>query len=436
MTEATTHAGSDDSLHGIKRFLWILLILAVILAIWGVVSRVRDREKIGQETANEAIPVVFTAKPTRGPAVQELVLPGNVTAFIEAPIYARTNGYLKTWYTDIGAPVKRGQLLAEIDTPEVDQELRQSKSDLATARANARIATITDVRWRGLLVNKAVSPQDADTRAATAQAAKATEASAQANVGRLEELESFKRVVAPFDGVVTSRNTDIGALINAGQSAGSQLFRVADTKHLRVYVAVPEQYAPQTVPGVEAQLSFNEYPGVSYQAKLVRTAQALDPTLRTLQVELQVDNTKGELFPGAYAEVHFNLPGNATALRVPATALVFRAQGLQIATVVQGNEVKLRNVTQGRDFGTTVEVLTGLSPDDVIIVNPPDSITDGAQVRIAKPQQQGQPRGQQGPGNPDGQPSDQQGAPGNQQAPQPVQGQKQAREPRSGNGQG
>jgi RND family efflux transporter MFP subunit len=312
-----------------------------------------------------------------------LVLPGNVTAFIEAPIYARTSGYLKSWYTDIGTPVKRGQLLAEIETPEVDQQLRQSKSDLATAAANARIATSTDVRWKGLLVNKAVSPQDADTRAASAEAVQATAASAQANVGRLEELESFKRVVAPFDGVVTARNTDIGALINAGQAMGSQLFRVSDVTRLRVYVQVPEQYAPQTRPGVAAQLRFNEHPGVEYPAKVVRTAQALDPTLRTLQVELQVDNSKGELFPGAYAEVHFNLPGNANTLRVPATALVFRAAGLQIATVVQGNQVKLHSVSQGRDFGTTVELLSGVMANDVIIVNPPDSITDGAQVRIA-----------------------------------------------------
>ena len=373
----------EDSLRGVKRFLWILLIAAVILAIWGVVSRVRGREKVGQETSQEAIPVVRTAKPTASPASDELVLPGNVTAFIEAPIYARTSGYLKRWYTDIGTPVKRGQLLAEIETPEVDQQLRQSKSDLATAVANARIATSTDVRWKGLLVNKAVSPQDAETRAASAEAAQATAASAQANVGRLEELESFKRVVAPFDGVVTARNTDIGALINAGQTTGSQLFRVSDVTRLRVYVQVPEQYAPQTRPGVEAQLRFNEHPGVEYPAKVVRTAQALDPTLRTLQVELQVDNSKGELFPGAYAEVHFKLPGNANTLRVPATALVFRAAGLQIATVEQDNHVKLHSVSQGRDFGTTVELLSGVTANDVIVVNPPDSITDGARVRIA-----------------------------------------------------
>ena len=374
-----------ETLQAIRRFLWILAVVAVLLAIWGVFSRVRGRDRIGAETAAEAIPVVQTAQPTPSPVSDELVLPGNVTAFYEAPIYARTSGYVKNWYTDIGTSVKKGQLLAEIETPEVDQQLRQSRADLDTAEANARIAAVTDARWQGLLVNQAVSPQDADTRRATAQATKAAQASAMANVARLEQLESFKRLVAPFDGVVTARNTDIGALINAGQSTGTQLFRVADTTRLRIYVQVPEQYAPLVKAGLEAQLRFNEHQGVEYAAKVVRTAQALDPTLRTLQVELQVDNPKGELFPGAYAEVHFKLPGSTRTLRVPATALVFRAAGLQVAAVEQGDVVKLHTVVQGRDFGTAVEILNGLSVNDVIIVNPPDSITDGSKVRISKP---------------------------------------------------
>ncbi len=381
----------------IKRFLWIVLIVAVAVAVWGVVSRVRGRDRIGEETSRDAIPVVMVEKPRHSPATDELVLPGDVSAYIEAPIYARTNGYLKAWYTDIGTPVKRGQLLAEIETPEVDQQLRQAKADLATALANARIAAITDVRWRGLLENHAVSPQDADTRAANAQATKAAADSAQANVARLEDLESFKRVVAPFDGVVTARNTDIGALINAGQSAGSQLFRIADTSRLRVYVQVPEQFAPQAKPGVAAQLHFNEHPGVNYAAQVVRTAQALDPSLRTLQVELLVDNGKGELFPGSYTEVHFKLPGSRSTLLVPATALVFRAAGLQVATLAQHDRVKLRSIRQGRDFGSTIEVLSGLSADDLVIVNPPDSIADNEQVRLSKPEPtpgQGQAGGQ------------------------------------------
>ena len=382
--------GDEETLRAVRRSLWILAVIAVVAAIWGVFSRVQGRDRIGEETALEATPVVQTARPTPSPGTDELVLPGNVTAFFEAPIYARTSGYLKNWYTDIGTPVKKGQLLAEIETPEVDQQLRQSRSDLSTAEANARIAAETDVRWQALLVNKAVSPQDADTRRATAEATKAAQASAMANVARLEQLESFKRLVAPFDGVVTARNTDVGALINAGQSAGTQLFRVADTTRLRIYVQVPEQYAPLIKPDLEAQLQFNEYLGVGYAAKVVRTAQALDPSLRTLQVELQVDNSKGELFPGAYAEVHFKLPGSARTVRVPATALVFRAAGLQVAAVEQGDVVKLLTVTQGRDFGTSVEILSGLSANELIIVNPPDSITDGSKVRIAKPRPLGQ----------------------------------------------
>ena len=381
----TDTPSQDERLRGVKRFLWVLLVVASLLAVGGIVSRVRGRDEVGQETAAAAVPVVLVTRPTRGPGVDELALPGSVTAFIEAPIYARTSGYLKNWYTDIGTPVKKGQLLAQIETPEIDQQLRQAKSDLATAQANARLANITNVRWQGLLANRAVSPQDADTRQWNAQASQATAASAEANVRRLDELESFKRVVAPFDGVVTVRNTDIGALINAGQSAGAQLFRVADVSRLRVYVQVPEQFAPQARPGVEAQLRFNEHPGVDYPATVVRTAQALDPTLRTLQVELQVDNKKGELFPGAYAEVHFKLPGNTNTVRVPATALVFRSAGLQIATLDQDSHVKLRSVTQGRDFGNAVEILTGITASDVIIVNPPDSISDGEQVRTQKP---------------------------------------------------
>ena len=371
--------------QGLRRFLLIIGVLAVILAVWGIVSRVRARNELARQTVTASVPVVNTHKPSRSPAIEELVLPGDVQAFIEAPIYARTSGYLKKWYVDIGAPVKKGQLLAEIDTPEVDQELRQSQSQLATAQANARLAESTNERWKGLLATRSVSQQDADTKAADAAASRATAASAQANVARLEELESFKRVVAPFDGVVTLRNTDIGALINAGQSAGAALFRVADTQRLRVYVQVPEPYATRTQPGVQADLRFTEHPGHDYPATLVRTARALDPVLRTLQVEFQVDNPAGELFPGSYAEVHIKVPGSAGTLRVPASALLFRAAGLQIAVVGANGRVSLRHIVEGRDFGRSVEVLSGLSAEDEIIDNPPDSLVDGTQVRIARP---------------------------------------------------
>jgi RND family efflux transporter MFP subunit len=367
------------------RYGLILLVVALVLAIWGVASRVHSRNRLGQETADQAVPVVIVQKPTESPPSEELVLPGSVQAFVEAPIFARTSGYLQAWYTDIGDPVKKGQLMAEVDTPEVDQQLRQSRADLATTKANADLAHITDVRWKGLLANQAVSQQDADTRAGQAAASGAQAASAQANVARLEELESFKRIVAPFDGIVTARNTDIGALIAAGQTSGVALFRVADTRKLRIYIDVPEPYAPKTQPGIEVELRFNEHPGKDFPATLVRTARALDPNVRTLRVELQVDNSKGELFPGAYAEAHFRIPGSATSYRVPATALIFRSQGLQIATVGPDNQAHLKSVVQGRDFGTSVEILSGVGKDDQVVINPPDSLADGGTVKIAPP---------------------------------------------------
>ena len=369
----------------IGRYGLILLVVALVLAVWGVASRVNSREQLGRETAEQAVPVVLVQKPAVSPPSEDLVLPGSVQAFVEAPIFARTSGYLKTWSTDIGDAVKKGQLMAEIDTPEVDQQLRQARADLATARANSDLAHITDVRWKGLLANQAVSQQDADTRAGQAAASGAQAASAQANVARLEELESFKRIVAPFDGVVTARTTDIGALIAAGQTSGNSLFRVADTQKLRIYIDVPEPYAPQAKPGIEVELRFNEHPGKAYPATLVRTARALDPTLRTLRVELQVDNSQGELFPGAYAQALFKLPGSTSTYRVPATALIFRSKGLQLATVGSDNKAHLHHIVQGRDFGTSIEVLSGITADDQVIINPPDSLVDGGDVKIAPP---------------------------------------------------
>jgi RND family efflux transporter MFP subunit len=369
----------------IARFAWIALVVALILALWGIISRVHARSSLAKETSTEAIPQVTTLKPTRSPASEDLVLPGSVQAFIEAPIYARTSGYLKTWYTDIGSPVKKGQLLAEIDSPEVDQQYSQAQADLGTAHANSQLAISTNERWKGLLATHSVSQQDADTKASDAAAKAAAEASAAANVARLRDLESFKRVLAPFDGVVTQRNTDIGALIAAGQNAGAALFRVADTSKLRIYVLVPEPYAAATVPGMQSDLYFAEHPGKSFPATVVRTANALDPAVRTLQVELQVDNSNGVLFPGAYAEVHFKIPGSDQTLRLPANTLIFRAAGMQVATVDGGDRVHLKTIVPGRDFGKSIEVVSGLAADDEVVVNPPDSITDGATVRIAPP---------------------------------------------------
>src|SRR3984957_1903954 len=362
-----------------------LLVIALVLAMWGETDRVIARNSLGKETANDATPTVVTVKPNRTELGEELILPGTVQAFVEAPIYSRTNGYLKTWYTDIGSVVKKGELLAEIDTPEVDQQLAQAIADLATARANEALSNTTNARWRELLETESVSKQDAEEKAGDAAAKKATADAAAANVSRLRELESFKRVVAPFDGVITARNTDIGALINAGQSAGSELFRLADTHKLRIYVQVPEPYASAAKPGLEAQLRFSEQQGKSYTATVVRTSNALDPGLRTLQVELQLDNAKRELFPGAYAEAHFKLPGDAQSLRLPANTVLFRAQGLQVATVDAQQHIQLKSIVEGRDFGNTIEVLSGLNADDAVVINPPDSIIDGMVVRLATP---------------------------------------------------
>jgi len=362
-----------------------LLIVALILVTWGEVHRVMARSTLRQKTVEEAAQIVVTVAPTRSALGEELVLPGTVQAYSEARIYARTNGYLKSWMVDIGSAVRKGQLLAEIDTPEVDQQLAQAVADLATARANEALSNTTNKRWNDLLVTESVSKQDADEKAGDAAAKKAIAESAAANVSRLRQLESFKHVVAPFDGIITARNTDIGALINAGESAGSELFRVADTHKLRIYVQIPEPYAAAAKPGLEADLRFSEQAGKGYAATTVRTANALDPVLRTLQVELELDNAQRELFPGAYAEVHFKLAGSVSSVRLPANTVLFRAPGPQVAIVDAQHRIQLKSIVQGRDFGGTIEVLSGLGPDDAVVINPPDSIVDGATVRVSSP---------------------------------------------------
>src|SRR3984893_18317041 len=386
MPEPSDDDDSDKNLHRkIRRYSLHLLIVALSLAAWVEVSRVRARSSLGRETAKAAVPTVVTVTPNRASLGEELVLPGSVQAYIEAPIYARTSGYLKVWRTDIGTQVTKGQLLGEIETPEVDQQLSQAVADLATARANESLSESTNARWKSLLATESVSKQDADEKAGDAAAKKAAADSAAAAGARWRELESFKRVVAPFSGVITARNTDIGALINAGQSTGTELFRIADTHKLRIYVQVPEAYAAATKPGLEAELRFAEQPNKAFTAKTVRTSNALDPTLRTLQVELELDNAHREVFPGAYAEVHFKLPASAQSLRLPANTVLFRAAGLQVATLDGQKRVKLKSIVQGRDFGNTIEILSGLNPDAVVILNPPDSLTDGLLVRIASP---------------------------------------------------
>jgi RND family efflux transporter MFP subunit len=369
--------------YPIGRLLWILAAVAIILAVWGTFSRLHARAQLEERTARDAQLTVTVVRPDTSSGGDDLVLPGITQAFIEAPIYARTSGYLRAWYTDIGAHVKKGQLLAEIEAPEVDRELSQAKADLATAKANLQLSESTNERWQALLKTSSVSKQDADEKAGDAAAKKATMQSAEENVRRLNELEGFKRLLAPFDGTVTARNTDIGNLINAGQASGGELFRVSDTRRLRIYAQVPEAYSGATTVGLKAELHFAAHPGKAYQAVVINTSHALDPSARTLQVELQLDNANEEILPGAYAEVHFKLPSRGVTMRLPANVVLFRSDGLQVATVTAQNQIKLKRISQGRDFGKTIEILDGLDPQDRVIVNPPDSAIDGLPVRIA-----------------------------------------------------
>ena len=362
-----------------------LLIVAFVLAIVGIASRIENRSALAKTTAADAELTVLTTHPTLSGAGDELVLPGTVSAYREAPIYARTSGYVKAWYTDIGTRVRKGQVLAEIETPEVDRQLLQARADLATAQANLQLALTTNARWQRLLKSQSVSAQDAEQKAGDAAAKQAAADSARQNLARLRELEGFRRVVAPFDGIVTARNTDVGNLINAGEAANAELFRLADVHKLRIYAQVPEAYADATKTGIKAELHFEEHPDQGFPAQTVRTSNALDPSARTLEVELQLDNADGRFFPGAYTEVHFKLPSQTQTLRLPANTVLFRAAGLQVALVDRDHKLKLANIKQGRDFGETIEVLAGISRNSQVVLNPPDSAQDGEPVRIAAP---------------------------------------------------
>jgi len=368
---------------------WVVAVVAFLIVaavvISGIVPRVRARATLRNETNQLAVPTVIVAKPKGSAPGQEVILPANVQAFRDAPIYARTNGYLKRWYADIGTHVKAGQLLAEIETPEVDQQLHQARADVSTAEANTHLSEITSSRYEGLLKSDSVSQQDVDNAKGDYAAKRAILQSSQANLKRLEELQSFEKIMAPFDGVITARNTDIGQLINSGSSTGpkSELFHIAAPGVLRVYVNVPEVYSRSTKPGLKADLILAEYPGRRFEGTLVRTADAIDQSTRTLLVEIQVNNPTGELLTGSYTEVHLKLPGNISTFTIPVNTLLFRSEGLRVAVVKDG-KANLVPVTLGRDFGSEVEVLTGLNGDEQLIVNPPDSIVSGQQVRIAQ----------------------------------------------------
>ncbi len=379
-------AGHTQSRRGLLIAVAILVVVACIV-LAGVIPRLRARAALRSETYDLAVPTVSVIHPKLGAPETEIVLPGNIQAFMDSPIYARTDGYLKNWYADIGAHVKKDQLLAEIETPEVDQQLDQARADLNTAQANYNLSEITATRYQGLLQSDSVSKQDVDNAVGDFQAKKAIVASAQANVKHFEELQSFEKIYAPFDGVITARNTDIGHLIDSGASGGTatELFHISSTQVLRVYVNVPQQDSPSAKPGLAADLTLQEFPGRRFPGKLVRTAKAIDPVSRTLLVEVDVENPDGTLLPGAYTEVHLQIPSGALAAIIPAGALIFRSQGLQVGTVENGNRAALVDVTLGHDFGADVEVVSGLSTNDLVIVNPPDSLVSGEIVRVAAP---------------------------------------------------
>jgi len=365
----------------------MLIVLAAAAAVAAVVTagilpRVRARDAVRAETNDLAVPSVSVVHMQANSQPQEVVLPANIQPYISAPIFARTNGYLKKWYFDIGAHVKKGDLLAEIETPEVDAQLRQATADVATAESNLHLAEITAARYQELLKSDSVSKQDTDNATSDLAAKQTILKSAQENVRRLEELVSFEKVYAPFDGVITARNTDVGNLINSGAgSSTAQLFQMSAIDTLRVYVSVPQIYSPAARVGMSVDLTLPQFPGRRFTGRLVRTADAIDPASRTLLVEIDVKNPTGELLPGAYAEAHFKLPSAGQVYLLPVTALIFRSAGLQVATVNDGVHASLKRIQLGRDYGNQVEVISGISSGDTVIVNPPDSLVDGEEVR-------------------------------------------------------
>ena len=367
------------------RLFFFLFVIVVVLVVTGAITLLQRRaqyEALAKNTEEIAIPTVAVIHPTLESSDEDLVLPGTLQAYVESPIYARTNGYLKKWYHDIGTRVRQGELLADIETPEIDQGLSQAKADLATAQANANLSQITATRYEELIKTDGVSKQEVDNATGDLAAKKAIVASAEANVRRLEQLESFKHIYAPFSGVITKRNVDIGNLVNAGNTGSQLLFSLSQTDPIRVYVNVPEQNAPVIHAGLAAYLELTQYPGRKFEGKVVRNAEAIDPSTRTLLTEIDVPNRGGELLPGGYAQVHLQVNVAGARLQVPVNALLFRAEGLRAVTVDSNHKTHLRSLTIGRDYGTSLEVLQGLNAADWIVLNPPDSLDEDESVRV------------------------------------------------------
>lgn len=368
---------------------FLALVVALALALAGIAVRTLHDRSLKQKIDTDAVPTVSVIVPVPGDSKQELVLPSNVQPYYDAPIYARVSGYLKKWYVDIGAKVKAGEVLADIETPELDQQLQQARADLATAVAKEKLAETTSQRWQKMLAATSVSKQEAEEKSSDFEARKAEVAAQRANVDRLQAMAGFKRVVAPFDGTVTARKTDLGALINAGSGSGPELFRVADTHKLRIYVDVPQAYADRIAIGMQAKLQLPERPGRSYSATVASTANAINESSRTLLVQLEADNGDGKLIAGSYADVHFDLPVAAGALQLPVTSLIFRQNGLRVATLGKDDKVTMKSVEIGRDYGTKVEIVAGLDPGDRVIDSPPDWLAQGDKVRPASSEKTG-----------------------------------------------
>jgi len=390
---------SQDGYHAGQRarrqtsiFVGAAALAALAVMIYsGIHSRAAAESRLKQRTEDAAIPTVAVVFPQEGAPTQEIVLPGNAQAFSDAPIYARTSGYLKRWYFDMGAHVQKGQMLAEIETPEIDEQLRQAQAELDTAQANLNIAKITAARWQDLVSTGSVSQQETDQAVSNLSAVKAAAESSAANVRRLEQLQSFEKIYAPFDGIITARSTDIGALIDAGASTQpKELFHIAAIRTLRLYVSVPEVYSRAARSGAPATLTLDEFPGQTFHGTLVRNANSIDIASRTLLVEVDVDNPSGQLLPGAYAFVHLKLPDETRSVTIPSNTLIFRKEGLQVGLVRNG-KAELVPVKISRDYGNAVEIASGLQPTDAVIVDPSDSLVAGLTVRLSS-----KPRGGSG----------------------------------------
>ena len=368
--------------RGLRIFGVIAAAALVAVAVIGIATRRHNEAVLVQQTQEAAVPTVEVITPKLGVKPRPLVLPGEIQAFYAAPIYAQVSGYVKMWYKDIGARVKAGDELAYIETPGLDQQLAQAKAALVEAQANAKLAEVTAVRWRKLLTTQSVSQQETDVKAADAQAREAEVQAAAANVSRLEALEGFKKLAAPFDGIVTARKVDVGALVTADKTNEPELFEVSDIHQVRIYVKVPQAYTSDISVGMHAKLYLPQYPGRPFDAELITVSNAINPTSRTELVELLADNPRGELTPGTYTDVHFELPPSPNTVRIPTSAMIFQEHGLQVAVVGLDDRIELRSIQPGVDLGTEIEVVAGLKPGERVVNSPPATLAQGEQVRV------------------------------------------------------